>query len=154
MNYRSVLVAVASVAFVATGTFAQIAADWRTAALSAGAWSYRAVPTGSEAVFTDTGGTRRMVVRCASATRRVGLSVTSQAPASSIVVSASESERTLPARFDAQGFQIVADLAAQDPLLDALAMSRGRFAVAVPAGVTLVLPAWPEFARSIEDCRL
>ena len=44
-------------------------------------------------------------------------------------------------------------LSPRDPLLDAMAFSRGRFMVEVPGLPTLYLPAWPEVARVIEDCR-
>jgi hypothetical protein len=43
-------------------------------------------------------------------------------------------------------------LLANDPLLDAIAFSRGRFLVS-EGGATLAIPTWPEAARSIEDCR-
>jgi hypothetical protein len=46
-----------------------------------------------------------------------------------------------------------AQLAARDPLLDAMAFSKGRFAVDVPGLPPLYLPAWPEVTRVIEDCR-
>ncbi len=39
-----------------------------------------------------------------------------------------------------------------DDVLDAIAFSRGRFIVS-GGGVRLILPASPEAARSIEDCR-
>jgi hypothetical protein len=44
-------------------------------------------------------------------------------------------------------------LAATDPLLDAIAFSRGRFAVEAPGLPTLILPTWPEPARVVEECR-
>ena len=40
-----------------------------------------------------------------------------------------------------------------DPLLDAMAFSRGRFMVEARGWMPLYLPAWPEVARVIEDCR-
>lgn len=46
-----------------------------------------------------------------------------------------------------------ATLSARDPLLDAMAYSRGRFAVQVPGLAPLYLPSWPEVSRVIEDCR-
>lgn len=46
----------------------------------------------------------------------------------------------------------VASLAARDPLLDAIAFSKGRFAVEA-AGLALYAPAYPEISRVIEDCR-
>ena len=41
----------------------------------------------------------------------------------------------------------------RDPLLDAMAFSRGRFMVEMGGAQTLVLPAWSELGRVIEDCR-
>jgi hypothetical protein len=34
-----------------------------------------------------------------------------------------------------------------------MVFSRGRFTVEVPGAPMLVIPAWPEPARVIEDCR-
>jgi hypothetical protein len=42
---------------------------------------------------------------------------------------------------------------AGDAALDWIAFSRGRFVVAATGMPLLVLPAWPEPARVIEDCR-
>jgi len=44
-------------------------------------------------------------------------------------------------------------LSARDPLFDAIAFSRGRFVVTGTGVSPLIIPAWPEAARSIEDCR-
>jgi hypothetical protein len=44
-------------------------------------------------------------------------------------------------------------LSAYDPLLDAIAFSRGRFLVAGGGAGILAVPSWPEAARAIEDCR-
>ena len=44
-------------------------------------------------------------------------------------------------------------LTARDPLLDAMAFSRGRFAVEAAGMATLYVPSWPEVSRVIEDCR-
>ena len=48
---------------------------------------------------------------------------------------------------------LVADLDANAPLLDAMAITKGRFAVEVEGEETLYLPAWVEVSRVIEDCR-
>ena len=48
---------------------------------------------------------------------------------------------------------VAADIAPDDPLLDALALSRGRFAIALSGQNPLYLPAWAEVTRVIEDCR-
>lgn len=44
-------------------------------------------------------------------------------------------------------------LPARDPLLDAMAFSRGRFALDTAGLPTLYVPSWPEVSRVIEDCR-
>ena len=44
-------------------------------------------------------------------------------------------------------------LSANDRLLDAMALSKGRFAIEVPGTPTLYLPSWAEVTRVIEDCR-
>jgi hypothetical protein len=51
------------------------------------------------------------------------------------------------------GSWLVVALPAGDPLLDAIAFSRGRFALEAAGLETLYLPAWPEISRVIEDCR-
>lgn len=46
-----------------------------------------------------------------------------------------------------------AELPAADSFLDAMALSKGRFAVEVAGEPTLYIPSWPEVTRVIEDCR-
>ncbi len=46
-----------------------------------------------------------------------------------------------------------ARLQPRDPLLDAMALTRGRFAVETSGSPALYLPAWAEVTRVIEDCR-
>ena len=48
---------------------------------------------------------------------------------------------------------LVARIPARDPLLDAMAFSKGRFAVEAPGLATLYVPSYPEVTRVIEDCR-
>lgn len=62
-------------------------------------------------------------------------------------------QRTLTAeRFGSQ--MIIAGVSASDPLLDAMALSKGRFAVEVEGEATLLLPSHAEVSRVIEDCRV
>lgn len=56
-----------------------------------------------------------------------------------------------PAR-GTQGWVVTA-VPVRDPLLDAMAFSRGRFALETAGLPTLYLPSWPELSRVIEDCR-
>ena len=47
---------------------------------------------------------------------------------------------------------VAAELAAQDPQLDAMAFSRGRILIGLDGAGDLILPIWPEFTRVVEDC--
>jgi hypothetical protein len=49
------------------------------------------------------------------------------------------------------GYEI--QLAANDQLLDAMAFSKGRFAIELAGYPTLYIPSYPEVTRVIEDCR-
>ena len=67
---------------------------------------------------------------------------------------ASSGNRTLTGQAIAGPPPVVAlTLAARDSVLDAMAFSRGRFAVETAGLPTLYLPSWPEVSRVIEDCR-
>jgi hypothetical protein len=68
-----------------------------------------------------------------------------------IIVRTSFGERRLPGNPD--HFMSYATLRPSDPLLDQMAFSRGRFLVTSEDGPSLVVPAWPEFSRVVEDCR-
>jgi hypothetical protein len=57
---------------------------------------------------------------------------------------------TRPAQTDGS---LIAELPSRDPLLDAMAFSKGRFAIETPGLPTLYIPSWPEVTRVIEDCR-
>lgn len=48
---------------------------------------------------------------------------------------------------------LAAPLPPGDPLLDAMAITKGRFAIEVEGERSLYLPAWAEVTRVIEDCR-
>jgi hypothetical protein len=113
----------------------------RTLALSPGQWTYGATLSGSEARFGSS-----FSIRCDRIARRVTLRRIGPLvapPGSAMTIGTDLSLRTLPA----DGV-----VPASDVLLDAIAFSRGRFIVG-GGGLRLVLPASPEAARSIEDCR-
>lgn len=116
---------------------------WTVAPPLPGNWSYRAIPGGSEANFQSASGVE-FTLRCTLATRTVQLLRSGAAPNTAVVVRTTSLERTLPAS---------ATLGARDSLLDAIAYSRGRWSVEAPGLPRLILPSWPEAARSIEDCR-
>ncbi|WP_226018629.1 hypothetical protein [Novosphingobium sp. FKTRR1] len=141
--------------------------DWHDAPLADGIWRYRAEPGGSLAAFVTPAGQTVLSLRCNRAERTVAISrsgiaapaqqdpaqsstgaVATAVPAS---ISASTQQRRLTASYRAPA--LVITLPAQDSLLDALAFSRGRFAVDIYGTTMLVVPAWSEVARVVEDCR-
>ena len=119
------------------------AADWRNRPISAGTWMWRSSAEASEAIFSDSLGVQ-LVIRCTRSTRRVSFSRTGAASGAPIRLATTTSERLLPARNM---------VLASDPLLDAIAFSRGRLWVGAQGVSPLVLRSAPEPARSIEDCR-
>ncbi len=106
-------------------------------AIAPGQWSYVATATGSEGRYDG-----YLNIRCDRAMRTVTVMRPGVAPGVLTVITDSTT-RTLP---------VGGRLLANDPILDAIAFSRGRFIVS-GGGATLAIPSWPEAARSIEDCR-
>jgi hypothetical protein len=71
-----------------------------------------------------------------------------------MTVRTSAGTRSLPLSLQAEPRAYVwSALPATDRLLDQIAFSRGRFTVEVPGTQMLVIPAWAEPARVVEDCR-
>lgn len=123
-------------------------ADWRDAPQSPGNWTYATNGSASGATF----GGGQFIVQC-DAARTVTL-VRSGSPRSgqvAISITTAAGSRALTGAATPRG--IVTTLPARDSVLDAMAFSRGRFAVAVTGEPTLYLPSWTEISRVIEDCR-
>ena len=144
-------------AFVSVSTLAAqsgaFAADPRYAAPLSGSWTYSTASGATEAAFAGADARAQLVVKCARASRQVWISKPSTAPVARLSLWTSELSRDLSTSFDPSTGRVTALLSAYDPLLDALAMSRSRIAVAVPDAPVLVLPSAPEVARIVEDCR-
>ncbi|MCX7284021.1 MAG: hypothetical protein NTX28_08240 [Novosphingobium sp.] len=124
--------------------------DWRDAPQTAGDWRY-----GNGTAQFGPAGSALFALTCNRAARTVSLiragSATQALP---MTVATTSETRPLSASPAAPGTpQLIVALPANDRLLDAMAFSRGRFAVEVNGLPTLYLPAWPEVARVIEDCR-
>jgi hypothetical protein len=112
-------------------------ADWATGPVSPGDWEYAMSSSTPGAIFRSTGLVFAIVCR----DREIALDLSgAQGP---LVIHTSYGERRLT----------TGRMPASDPLLDQMAFSRGRFLVRAEGGPSLVVPAWPEFARVIEDCR-
>ena len=132
-------------------------ADWRDVPLTPGTWVWRGGQgTSSIAQFGLPGEPAAFALRCDFATRAVVFSRAGApgAAANAMSFTTSFGVFALGARYGGgQPPAIVAQMGARDPRLDQLAFSRGRFLVDMAGAPRLVLPAWPEVARVIEDCR-
>jgi hypothetical protein len=113
------------------------ASDWPDRPLTPGDWTYSSAAGGSEARFG--GG---FSLRCDSARR--SLTLAREGAGGPLRVRTTYGERSL-----APGQA----LPAADPLFDEMAFSRGRFAVEAEGLDPLIVPAWAEPGRVVEDCR-
>jgi hypothetical protein len=109
--------------------------DWADLPLSPGGWRYDA--PSSTARF---GAAPDVTIRCDKATRTV-------------VIARAGATGPLTIRTSYGTRVIAAPLAANDPLLDRIAFSRGRWSIESAAVPIVVMPAWAEPARVFEDCR-
>jgi hypothetical protein len=153
ISIAAALALIASASSLAAQTTPAIA-DLSTATPVGGNWSWAQTADGSEATFTDAYSRPQLIVYCHRSTRRVSIAKPASASAPFLSVWTSSQTRALPASFDPATGRLSASLAAFDPLLDALASSRGRIGISVSGSAPLVLPPWAEIARAVEDCRV
>ncbi len=129
------------------------ATNWHDMPATPGVWQWRREGDASIARFGDAGAPALFSMACNPSAGTIGLTrtATTNAATTMTITTTSQSRRLA---IDSSGDGIVtAPLPARDPLLDAMAYSRGRFAVDVPGLASLYLPSWPEVSRVIEDCR-
>ena len=128
--------------------------NWQDLPLTPGRWFYRNEGQISLALFGSANNAASFTVRCDRARRLVTFSREGITTGNSMTVRTSYSARSLPLSSQAEPpNSAFASLPASDRFLDGMAFSRGRFTVEVPGTPMLVIPAWPEPARVVEDCR-
>jgi hypothetical protein len=138
---------------IAVPASVQAAPDLSAASPIGGNWTYTVASDGSEAAFAGDTGAVQVSVHCTRATRRITIAKPSGAAAPSMDVWTSGATRRVSVTYNPATARVTADLSAYDGLLDGLANSRGRIGLMVGTQPPLVVPAWPEVARVIEDCR-
>ena len=109
----------------------------------------------STATFTAATGAAIVTLACDRTQNRVLFSRRGDAAAAlPLAVATTSTSRPMLSdpTFKGSGWLVV-PIATSDSLLDALAFSRGRFALETAGQETLYLPAWPEISRVVEDCR-
>lgn len=129
--------------------------NWMDAPRTPGDWTYVQSGTRSHAAYGPANSEAEFVIGCDKATRTIHLVRAGPAQGSiPMRILTETADRMLSAQASHDGFAVVtATLPANDRLLDAMAFSKGRFAVEVPGLETLYLPSWAEVSRVIEDCR-
>ena len=131
------------------------AADWRDRPITPGDWTWGIVAGKSSASFGPPGAAPLLTLTCERAAGEVRLARSGSA-ATSVAMAITTTSGTRPLVSNpalGSTSSVVAALPARDPLLDAIAFSRGRFMVEVAGLPPLYLPSWPEVSRVIEDCR-
>ena len=122
--------------------------DWQTGPWSPGDWSYSSSTATPLATFRSASAS--FTIRCQQG-RAIWLAVTG-AQGDALIVRTSFGIRRMPAE-RVHLNEMLAQLPVTDPLLEQMAFSRGRILVTVEGGPSLIVPAWPEIGRVIEDCR-
>ena len=134
--------------------------NWMDAPVTPGTWQYGRDPDSAIASFGPAGESEvqaNFLMHCDFGTRQVSLArrgasaPTGEAPMRVRTETQDRVLNVVPVPGD-RGIVWVR-LSANDNLLDAMAYSRGRFAVEVEGMTPLYVPAWPEVTRIIEDCR-
>ena len=129
--------------------------SWMDAPATPGAWRYQPVARGSLAVFAGGGTAGEFSLSCNCDTRSIALTrLGGTRAARAMTIRSEAATRSLPVMESGQNPSAAATtLNPGDPLLDAMALSKGRFAVEVDGAATLYLPSHAEVSRVIEDCR-
>lgn len=132
----------------------RLTGDWNDWPFTPGNWTYRRDDRNSVAQFGQPGRNATVNFRCDTENRRVTLSREASAPGTRIVIRTSSMTKTMAAMVsDTNPAYVVADIAATDPILDAMAFSRGRVLLEADGQQPVILPSWAEIARIVEDCR-
>jgi hypothetical protein len=121
-----------------------------------GNWFYIPQTNASIAAFGPAERQPLFAMRCDKASRTISIGRTSASTVPQPMTIHTESATRTFSANPAQGsveHLVATSLPAADSFLDAMAFSKGRFAVEVSGEPTLYLPSWPEVTRVIEDCR-
>jgi hypothetical protein len=132
----------------------RLTGDWNDWPFTPGNWTYRRDGRGSVAQFGAPGRNPTISFRCDAEKRGVTLSREASAPGAPMVIRTSSMTKTVAATArDANPAYLGADIATTDPILDAMAFSRGRVVVEMEGQQPVILPSWAEITRIVEDCR-
>ncbi|WP_374418565.1 hypothetical protein [Novosphingobium arvoryzae] len=131
------------------------AVNWRDVPITQGDWRWSMADGRSTATFTTPGGTALVRLTCEKFLGEVRLwrAGTSTGHVPMALTTTTGTRPLLSEPLVSSPDWVVAQIRATDPVLDAVAFSRGRFALDVAGAPPLYLPSWPEISRVVEDCR-
>lgn len=121
-----------------------------------GDWFYIPQANASIAAFGPAERQPLFAMRCDMASHTMSIGRTSESLSPQPMTIRTESATRTFSANPAQGsveHLVATSLPVADSFLDAIAYSKGRFAVEVSGEPTIYLPSWPEITRVIEDCR-
>ncbi len=128
--------------------------DWPDWPLAAGDWVYRRDDRGSLALFGPAGQNATVTLRCDTSRRRIFLARAGAGPAGRIVIRSSSTMKEFAGSpTGATPPYLATEILPTDPILDAMAFSRGRIALEVDGQPSIAIPSWTEITRIVEDCR-
>ncbi len=129
--------------------------NWMDAPRTPGDWSYRSEGSNTVALYGESQSGAKFSMQCDPSGKHITLFRSGIAnPNASMRIMTETTERSLVAQGgNGPSPQVRTTIRASDPLLDAMALTKGRFAVETSGLPTLYVPAWGEVTRVIEDCR-
>lgn len=131
----------------------QDADHWLDEPRSVGDWSYRQNIDESRAQYLGAGG-ELFSLTCKFSAQKIQMDrPVAAARAGMMRIRTETGDRVFNATPNAGANTVSIMLNQNDPLLDAMAITKGRFAVELEGAPTLYLPSWAEVTRVIEDCR-
>ena len=132
----------------------RLTGDWNDWPFTPGNWTYSRDGRGSVGQFGTPGRNPNVSLRCDAQNRRVTLAREASTPGQRIIIRTSSTMKELAAKpMGGTPAYLGADIATTDPILDAMAFSRGRVLVEAEGQEPLILPSWAEITRIVEDCR-
>ena len=124
--------------------------DWE---LSPGAWVYRRDERGSIALYGTPGADALVTLRCDKARALLFLSRASDIGSTMTVRTSSASKALAVQLTGGKPAYVASEISLGDPILDAMAFSRGRIALELSGTLNIAIPVWSEIGRVVEDCR-
>jgi hypothetical protein len=128
-------------------------ANYLDAPQTPGTWMYRNQSNGGMALYSGTSGTALFMLECDRIAAHVSLFRATNGSAPQVAATITSETVTRNLQLTPAGPGHIVNLSPRDPLLDAMAITKGRIAIGVEGERTLYLPAWVEISRVIEDCR-